>query len=79
MLILGNGDPGWTRDAITAALSDPEDPDSLARTLYLLNAGLARWSEPAEVRLWQRSSEATRVHWRAVADGLRMMLTGQGS
>jgi hypothetical protein len=68
--------------ALTAALSDPDDPDSLARTLFVLNAGASGWSVPESLTMWERKDayfEETRVHWRAVADGLRMMLTGSGS
>lgn len=66
--------------ALTAALTDPDDPDSLARTLWVLDSGL--WTglsaEEALAR-WAGAGDAPREHWRALADGFRMMLTGSGS
>lgn len=70
------------RDGLTAALNDPDDPDSLARTLYVIHVGLAGWTAAEALVMWNQPPECTddvRVHWRAVADGLRMMLTGTGS
>lgn len=65
--------------ALTAALTDPNDPDALARTLFVIDVGV-RTGVTAEgaVALWNMAPHH-REHWRAVADGLRMMLTGQGS
>lgn len=67
------------REGLTAALTDPDDPDSLARTLFVLDVG-TRTGINAEmaVTMWKMAPGA-REHWRAVADGLRMMLTGSGS
>lgn len=65
---------------LTAALTDPDDPDSLARALFVLNAGMYGWSATSARVQWEDEyNEATREHWRAVADGFRMMLTGSGS
>jgi hypothetical protein len=80
------GDPyafatSFATRALTAALTDPDDPDSLARTLfvlYVLDAGIYSTAEIA-VGVWTLSAPSRRARWRAVADGLRMMLTGQGS
>lgn len=70
----------WQLDAaagaLTAALTDPADPDSLARTLFVLYSG---YDASDGVRHWSAGPELRRVEWRAVADGLRMMLTGSGS
>lgn len=72
------------REILTAALTDPDDPDSLARTLFVLWAVSENPQEFAfgatEATIWWSDMpEHKRVHWRAVADGLRMMLTGEGS
>lgn len=69
------------QEVLTAALTDPDDPDSLARTLFTLTL-LARdpgFTVEGAALVWREDFEVTRVHWRAVADGLRMMLTGSGS
>lgn len=66
------------REALTAALTDPDDPDALARTLYVLHAGAEGWKADDCLRMWA-DYEDERVLWRAVADGFRMMLTGSGS
>lgn len=69
------------RDWLTAALTDPDDPDSLARTLFVLDACTRAPFSAEEALLWwdRVVTEEIRVHWRSVADGLRMMLTGAGS
>jgi hypothetical protein len=73
---------GWhlfaAQHHIQNALTDPDDPDSLARTLYVLyvvDAGIYSTAEIA-VQAWTLSAPSRRKRWRAVADGLRMMLTG---
>ena len=63
--------------ALTAALNDPDDPDSLARTLYV--AFHTGRTEAKSRQAWCWIDVFERDHWRAVADGLRMMLTGSGS
>lgn len=65
--------------ALTAALTDPDDPDSLARTLYVLYWGVRNVPAEEAGRQWSAAFEPVRETWRAVADGLRMMLTGSGS
>lgn len=70
------------REAVTAALTDPDDPDSLARTLFVLHHTTAQSMTADEaVRVWNEriGIEPRRERWRAVADGLRMMLTGSGA
>lgn len=72
------------RTVLTAALTDPDDPDSLARTLFVLWAVAEEpndWAFGAtEATIWWSDMpEHKRVHWRAVADGLRLMLTGSAS
>lgn len=65
--------------ALTAALTDPDDPDSLARTLYVHHcAHVLGYTEETALTLWPMAPNV-RDLWRAVADGLRMMLTGSGS
>lgn len=76
--IFGHDDSGedLTEDArrgITAALSDPDDPDSLARTLYILHHGVKGTTAETALYAWG-NIDSDREHWRAVADGLRMML-----
>lgn len=67
------------RNWLTAALTDPDDPDSLARTLYVLHLGAQGVPAKHALDLWTAVPDSRRVHWRAVADGLRMMITGSGS
>jgi len=64
-------------ETITAALSDPDDPEFLARTLYVLSRSAHGWITNAQA--FGNAPKDVQVHWRAVADGLRTMLTGQGS
>lgn len=63
------------REALTAALTDPDDPDMLARTLYVLDSG-----QQAEfaLRIWfeAREDQPVKQHWRAVADGLCTAIFG---
>jgi hypothetical protein len=68
---------GHAVEVITAALSDPDDPDFLARTLYTLHYEIAPMDGLEAA--FGSTSEGTRIHWRMVADELRMMLTGSGS
>lgn len=63
------------RDGLTAALNDPDDPDSLARTLFVLHHEATGWLVGAHVF----DASPSRKQWRAVADGLRLMLTGSAS
>lgn len=74
---------GWhlfaAQHHIQNALTDPDDPDSLARTLYVLHMGAYDTSAEHALRLWYGASDVLHVHWRSVADGLRMMLTGSAS
>lgn len=69
------------RAALTAALTDPEDPDSLARILFALQMCATDTTMPAEdaFRLWFDMAEEVRAHWRAIANGLRIMLVGRPS
>lgn len=77
-----DADPrGWrylAQQALTAALTNPDDRDELARALYVLDSG-----QQAEfaLRIWfeAREDQPVKQHWRMVADGLRMILTGGGT
>lgn len=70
----------WATNTLAAALTDPDDPDSLARTLFVLHSMARGYTEDQAAEIWSLEvREASRIHWRAVADGLRMMLTGSGS
>jgi hypothetical protein len=65
-------------DALTAALSDGDQADALARTLWHLHRTAAGWGTTPEA-FENVTSSRERENWRAVADGLRMTLTGSGS
>lgn len=66
--------------AVAAALTDPDDPDSLARTLYVLHWSVDGRETPTfATSKWGSLVGPAREHWRAVADGLRATLTGSGS
>lgn len=69
------------REGMVAALSDPDDPDALARTLFQIHLASDPNLIPGEesLELWPLMSEGSRVHWRAVADGLRTTLLGGAS
>lgn len=58
--------------ALTAALSDPADPDSLARTLFVLHHEATGWLVGAQAF----DASPSRKQWRAVADGLRAAILG---
>lgn len=80
----GGSWPEIGQAALTAALTDPDDPDSLARTLFVLHVGASPmgWSATMALQIWdspEPEGGGAREHWREVADGLRMMLTGSGS
>jgi hypothetical protein len=64
--------------ALTAALSDGDQADALARTLWHLHRTAAGWGTTPEA-FENVTSSRERENWRAVADGLRMTLTGSGS
>lgn len=68
--------PETVQVVLTTALTDPDDGDFLARTLWLLDRQ-ALGLIPVSPAMFDQSP--SRKHWRAVADGLRMMLTGSGS
>lgn len=65
---------------LPAALTDPDDPDSLARTLFTIHEGV-RGGISAERALWfwLEVPELVRADYREIADGLRMMLVGSGA
>jgi hypothetical protein len=68
--------------ALTAALTDPDDPDSLARTLFtlVLVSNDPAWTVQGARIVWDApETESTRLHWRAVAIGLRTYLTVSGA
>lgn len=70
------------RAALTAALTDPADPDSLAFALYALNGhgpGASARSLETSLAEWFEVPKFIREHWRAVADGLRAALLGTTS
>lgn len=64
------------QEALTAALTDPDDPDSLARTLWVLDRQ-ALGLIPVSPAMFDQSP--SRKHWRAVASGLRSALVGGAS
>lgn len=75
---------GWhlfaAQHHIQNALTDPNDLDSLARTLYVLHWSVdGRTTARFALSRWEIATEESRTHWRAVADGLRMMLLGGAS
>lgn len=61
--------------ALTAALTDPDDPDSLARTLWHAYRTASGWGTTPEA-FEPVTTLSERVVWRAVADGLRAALLG---
>jgi hypothetical protein len=66
--------------ALAAALSDPADSDWLPRAMYVLHVGVKGLADAQTALMWWLEiPEFERADWRAVADGLRMMLTGSGS
>lgn len=77
-------DEKQARKILTAALTDPDDPDFLARTLFVLHYG-TDGAEPVALddalREWTNriGMNHRREHWRTVADGFRTVLTGQAS
>lgn len=68
------------RDVVSAALTDPDDPDFLARTLFkLYHENYAMFSVVDQDRFWLEDfSEEGREDWRRIADGFRTALTGEG-
>jgi hypothetical protein len=63
--------------ALTAALSDPDDPDWLARTLFMVHARAHHQSERLARMVWRdQYGEANRENWRAVGDGFRTSILG---
>jgi hypothetical protein len=61
--------------ALTAALSDPADPDWLARTLFVLHHSREMTPELALLH-WEHRAETHRVEWRVAADGFRAAILG---
>lgn len=73
------------KTALTAGLAiDPDDPDWLARQLYVLNnthdgTTIPRWTPEEALRVWNSLSDDAwvKVHYRMMADGLRILITGE--
>jgi hypothetical protein len=67
------------RAVLTAALTDSDDPDWLARTLFGLHSyGIGGLPEDEDViAAWNVHGERSHDHWRAVADGLRATILGE--
>lgn len=72
---------GMITAILQAALKDPSDPDWLARQLFVLHdSTIAPLRSPeAALRVWNANSDDAeiKVCYRMVADGLRMLITGQ--
>lgn len=70
------------KTALTAGLAiDPDDPDWLARQLYVLNNTIGKedWTPADALRVWNSLSDDAwvKVHYRMMADGFRMLVTGE--
>lgn len=70
-----------TPQMLNAALSDPNDPDWLARQLYMLSDTV---TEPmrgpaAALKVWNAVSDDAplKLHYRMMTDGLRILITGE--
>lgn len=57
------------RNGLAVALSDPADPDDLARVLFVLDKRARGWNTSPE--MFSNGWSSDRKHWRAVADSLR--------
>jgi hypothetical protein len=71
--------PGMVIDVLQSALKDPNDPDWLARQLFILNHSVHdEWPPQRALKVWTELSPDSeiKVHYRMMADGLRMTLTG---
>ena len=65
-------------EVLAAALTDPADPDWLARTLFGLHTSGGGLPEDEEVlAAWNVHGERTHAFWRAVADGFRATILGE--
>lgn len=60
---------------LTTALTDPNDADSLARTLWFLHKSESGWATTVAA-FENTTTPGERERWRAVADGLRTILLG---
>lgn len=76
---------GLEREAkglLHTALTDPNDPDWLARTLFILSY-TADSHTPGEkaLQVWNSLSEdaMVKIHYRIMADGLRIIISGRVS
>lgn len=67
------------RRALTAALNDPDDPDSLARTLFSIDAALRLGIAVDDAGVMWKMAPDARRHWRQVADVFSVTLTGGGA
>lgn len=75
---------GMITAILQAALKDPNDPDWLARQLFVLNnthdgTTIPRWTPEQALRVWNELDDGAwvRIHYRMMADGLRILITGQ--
>lgn len=73
--------PSLVIDILQAALKDPNDPDWLARQLYVLNNTIGKedWVPADALRVWNSLGDDAfvKVHYRMVADGFRTLVTGE--
>lgn len=76
--------PSLVIDILQAALKDPNDPDWLARQLFVLNnthdgTTIPRWTPEQALKVWNELADDAwvRLHYRMVADGLRILITGE--
>lgn len=72
--------PGLVIDVLQAALKDPEDPDWLARQLFVLSADEDDGIPVEQLLLvWNTlPDDATvKIRFRMMADGFRILITGE--
>lgn len=68
------------RNGLAVALTDTNDPDDIARVLYVLHwSADGHTSAKFALSRWDVAVEETRVHWRKVANGLRSHILGGAS
>ena len=72
---------GMIKDILQVALKDETDPDWLARQLFILHdSTIAPLRSPeAALRVWNANSQdaESKVRYRMMADGLRILITGE--
>lgn len=73
--------PGLVIDVLNAALIHPEDPDWLARELFVLHDATVtpRRGRAASLAVWNANSKfsPTKLRYREMADNFRAMIVGE--